>query len=275
MFLDHYLNENAQPSNDGPKLDEFGLLTAVLEAEETLNEYTIALIKAEHESIVSENAQILQEASVDWVNKVKKFFADLWEAVKRFGRWVWAQITSVFMKRDTWVRKYKDEITKGGQKAANSKANWNVKKKTHAFNNLSLPSVSDIRNAISKNDIESITAAYHKAKNVVNDDNVKVSLIGTRISSYVSEALDFVLHTNMKDFKKMTDDLMKAVRTARDSAVKAAKDSKDSTTVTKERKLASMKVRTVQVYYRGMSAAYNYAYSICKKAYSYNTFKKD
>jgi len=274
MFLDQYLvDESGNKYSKGPKLDEVGVLTAVMEAEEIFSDYTVALIRAEHESIVSENAQVLEEAVADWIDKIKEFFEKLWNAVKKFATWVWGQITSVFMKRDAWVKKYSTEIDAGAAKAAKKTGvQWTVKKSDVAFG---VPAISNVQHSIQKKKVEDLEAGYDALKDVLARQDEKSNIKGSAITSYVAACKKFVMNTKMRDTKKLFDNVLKDIKIGKENAVKAAKVDKDTATVNKERKMASLKARMVQAEYRAVSSAYSYAYSICKKAYNYNTFGRE
>jgi len=269
MFLDQYLvNESGNEYSKGPKLDEVGVLTAVMEAEEIFGDYTMALIRAEHESIVSENAQILEEAVDGWIDKIKEFFEKLWNAVKKFANWVWGQITSVFMKRDAWVAKYSKEIDAGAAKAAKKTGiPWTVKKTTNA---ISVPVMSTILSELKKDSVEDLKAAYDTVKETLAFEDKKSSIMGNTITSYVATCKKFILSVKMRDTKKLFDIVLQDIKKGKEIAIKAARVNKDAVTVKKERKMASLKARIVQAYYRYLSSAYSHAYSICKKAYNHN-----
>jgi len=277
MFLENYLPKmNSVDENaTGPMLDEAGLLNVVLEAETTFSDYTLAFSIAEHESIVSENVQILQEAAADWIEKIKKFFAKLWKGIVNFAKWVWEQIRSVFMKRDAWVKRNKNSILNGAKKAAASKHDWKIRYASGIFhskrNIRSTVSLHSLRmnmagGFVTNKNIEELQTAikYQKEEIIPNPMTLKRKFI----ESHVKEAIDFIETVDIKGFKKKVDDVTKHIITARDLAIKDAKLKKDVAAVENRRKVAVLSIRLTQGEYKVMSRLYSYAYGICKRAFA-------
>jgi hypothetical protein len=240
-------------------VDESQVLLEVMEADENLNEYTMALIKAEHESFVNENSELLAEATAEWIEKVKEWFAKVWKAFKSFMAWVWGEIKSVFMKKSAWVKKYEKEIKAGAEKADKAKKEliWTLK------------SAADFM----KEDLapqEDVTAEdVTKIQNTFSD--MFSGKTRTTYGAKVGMAVEFVKAFDTKKIKKIFESGQKSIKKAEEKAIKAA-GKENSDEIEKAKKSARNSMKVLQIAYSGLKKLNSFYYAFCHKCYTYNTF---
>jgi hypothetical protein len=296
MFLDRYLNENSlSQSTSGEMLDGNGLLEGLLEAEDTFNEYTMAMFRVEHESIVNEDASILKEAMSDYVDKARQFFDDLWEKIKKYAKWVWAQIQSVFMKKKDWVKRYKDQIKDGAEKMATRKRTMSIPNFPEEYKTLQVSTdklkvitktaVDELGKSIGKVDSNKVIIAKNKLTEVQRTiELVKfsdVDFTGTEITALATKCIDFVIGHDPRIARINNDSILATVRKQRDELVKAAnKKGIESESISNAKKVFSYTIRTQQLTFATQMKYFNSTFSVCRKLYNFSvvgssTVKKD
>lgn len=260
----------ANLSNVKP-LDEAGLMEALLESEEYWGEYTMALAKAEHEAIVSENAELLNEAVSDWIQKVKEFFKKIWAAFKSFMKWVWGEISSVFMKKASWVKKYKKDIDAGAKAAtgAGKKAKWALDaSKLKGFD--TIPQDKEAQEKQYEDMKTAAQEAFEGEKEV-------------QYSATVGHAMELVISLDTSKIKKEFAKAQKEIKDAESKAIKAANEANGKETdsakiqantkdITDAKRTAQYSLKVLQFQYSVTKKMVNYCFAFCKKCYTYKTF---
>jgi len=269
-------NFNEKSSNS--VLDEAGFLMALLEAEEFWGSYNLALAKVEHEAIVSENAELLNEAVSDWVEKVKQFFKKLWNAFTSFVKWVWGEIKSVFQKRHVWVKQNKNAILDGARAAetAGKKVTWK----------LNLAEIEKIDKALDKEISEDSSTREELYENVKDAFN---SIFGNDTEeSYVTKAQETIKYFQSSDgnateikkkLEKSRNDIKKnetnAIKDANKLLRKSESDEESNKLAKKiefEKKAASFKLKILQLSYSAYKKTHSYYFAFAKKCFTYKTF---
>lgn len=92
--------------------EESDLIQIVQEAEAAWSNICVRMVTLEHKAIVTEDADLLQEAAAGFIEKVKEWAKRFWAGVKRFFSNLWDRIAQVFMSDEKWFKARKADIAK-------------------------------------------------------------------------------------------------------------------------------------------------------------------
>lgn len=257
---------------------ESELLMTLLEAEEKWNEDILKIISLEHNRIINEEEDFLLLEG-ETLEAVKNFFKKIWEGFTKFLKWAWGEISSVFMKMNNWVKKYKEKIIEGAKKAAGAgrKVEWKLRE--DIWNNYFIKAINEVFHLVTigfqkiaedpANDFEKIITDYkdHLSELFTGDKEIThISKINFSIAYVTGNSLSIMKRNCAKfkdSIKKLESEAMNSIKGTSDEEVKK---------LVNYRKYASYLIKFAQLDYSTERKVYLYHYNFCKTCYNYLEF---
>ena len=126
--------EHNETINDFVVTEEFTgedteLLTIMVEHEQYMHNLSIAMMRAEHRSVIEEEVVIYEQAREGFFNRAWDQIKKFWARVVAFFQALWKRVVDLFIDREKWVRNNEKAIDAGAGNASMNMpehfANWN------------------------------------------------------------------------------------------------------------------------------------------------------
>ena len=141
-----FLNENAlndtesDPVTDTYTGDDTELLDIMVTHEQDMHNLTIAMMRAEHRSIMEGNTALYEEAEESFFKRVWNKIKEFWQKVVDFFRSLWEKISGLFRDREKVIKKNEEVIKKAVESRSikmrlpENFAKWDSNKEVDAVN---------------------------------------------------------------------------------------------------------------------------------------------
>ena len=122
MFLNEETSQT-ETINDFVVTEEYTgedteLLTIMVEHEQYMHNLSIAMMRAEHRSIVEEDTALYEQAKEGFFKRAGDHIKKFWARVVAFFKALWYKVSTLFADRHKWVKEHKDDIVKGAPKTS-------------------------------------------------------------------------------------------------------------------------------------------------------------
>ena len=260
--------------------DDTELLDIMVTHEQDMHNLTIAMMRAEHRSIVSEDKSISEAAEASFFQRVWTKIKEFWAKVVSFFNALWTKITTLFVDREKWVGKNKDAINKGASKAKMSLPgkfkDWNSQVRINDAEKKAGRVFSEAQNAADKaagrmGFLRSLVNKIFSGKEEANVNYTK--MFADEIGEMVETPLHNVINSAMREAmaSKIANAAMKQVRATEKAALANAKKAEKGG---EKSKAALTAINTVSTATAAYSKALhntvvkmcNYGWAACRKA---------
>ena len=141
-----FLNENAlndtesDPVIDTYTGDDTELLDIMVTHEQDMHNLTIAMMRAEHRSIMEGNTALYEEAEESFFKRVWNKIKEFWQKVVDFFRSLWEKISGLFRDQEKIIKKNEEVIEKAAESRSikmrlpENFAKWNSSNEVDAVN---------------------------------------------------------------------------------------------------------------------------------------------
>ena len=166
--------------------DDTELLDIMVTHEQDMHNLTIAMMRAEHRAVVSEDMTIAEAAEGSFIQRVWSKIKEFWAKIVSFFSSLWSKVTGLFQDREKWVNSNKLAIERGASNATMSLpanfAKWNG---------------ADRISSAQKNVDKMFTDVSHKAKAAAGGAQAKAGGVGNVVMGRAKQVWNGIL---LKEF---------------------------------------------------------------------------
>ena len=100
--------------------DDTELLDIMVTHEQDMHNLTIAMMRAEHRAVVSEDMTIAEAAEGSFIQRVWSKIKEFWAKIVSFFSSLWSKVTGLFQDREKWINSNSTAIDRGAATATMS-----------------------------------------------------------------------------------------------------------------------------------------------------------
>lgn len=256
--------------------DEADMDLFVQESEESWSNLHLAVMRAEHVSIVNEDAVLLEGVIAGYWEKVVTWFQKMWAAIKQFFANIWMKITGLWKNRKAWIVRYNSAIKSGEVKLVANKTLITAPEGDKFLDpKTTITKLSGDKDSMHAQAKKAMDDAAEATKFVTKKTPATAAIVGS--AKYFVNNADKYIKSVTEQGKaeiKTTQDGIKVAKSAA-SVAKSAKDKDASDAQVTEIERLKLQLKVIK-YERSKAISYinaqsSVAFAICKKAASAGT----
>ena len=97
--------------------EDTDLLEIAVSHMQDMGNLSIAMARAEHMSVVSEDMSIVEEAQDSFLRRMIDGIKEIWSRIVEFFKSLWDRFLSIFIDREKWIDNNKDAIERGARES--------------------------------------------------------------------------------------------------------------------------------------------------------------
>ena len=290
MFLNEETSQT-ETINDFVVTEEFTgedteLLTIMVEHEQYMHNLSIAMMRAEHRSIVEEDTALYEQAKEGFFKRAGDHIKKFWARVVAFFKALWSKVAGLFVNRQKWVKANRDAIKKGAPKTSMNLPSkfkeWGTSDyRLVVFNDKIEKLITDAPanmsgvtpNEASKNINKELTGKFEEVVNYSAFFNEQIGeMVDTQLGTVVNEIINELIA--FKNVKNNISYMSKQEKLFLGKVKDLEKGNFDQRALSNLNKLSTMVVSFTKALHNTSIRMNNYAWQACRKAASAANLKE-